>query len=296
MNNIAEEPFIINGVRSWIHCLECNFSKTNEQTPVPYHYHDYIELLYALNADAHVWCNGEKCSFRPGDLVIINSKEPHTLTFNKNSSYICIKFLPQILYADENSLFELRYVLPFLRDNSHQQVFHKDELRSIDVHSLVLEIMDEWQSKGPAFELIIRANILKIFTGIFRYWHNVNILPGETGITDTLKKALKYVSENFDTVTEYEVAKYCSISYTHFSHIFKKTMGKTFKEYITFLRLREAEKLLLSTDESIAEIAATCGFSSSSYFISKFRNLKGITPRQFRENTRYACIKTDFDF
>lgn len=288
MNNRAEAPFIVNGVESWIHCLELNYPKSDGQNPVAYHYHDYIELLYALDTDAYVWFNGEKCNFRTGDLVIVNSKEPHTLTYNRTSSYICIKFSPRILYADDNSLFEFKYVLPFLLKNSHQKVFCQNELHSTDVRNLVLEIMDEWQSKGPAFELVIRANILKIFTGIFRYWHSENILPNENAITDTVKTALKYVTENFETVTEDEVAKHCHVSYNYFSNIFKKAMGKNFSEYITLLRLREAEKLLLATNKSITEIALVCGFSTSSYFISKFKSYKGITPRQFRERTRQA--------
>lgn len=285
MNNTAEAPFIVNGVESWIHCLELNHPK-REQIPVAYHYHDYIELLYALDTDAYVWFNGEKCNFCTGDLIIVNSKEPHTLSFNRASSYICIKFLPRILYADDNSLFEFKYVLPFLLKSSHQKVFCQNELHSTDVHSLVLEIMDEWQSKEPAFELVIRANILKIFTGIFRYWYSKNILPNEIAITDTVKTALKYMTENFGTVTEDEVAKHCHVSYNYFSYIFKKSMGKSFSKYITSLRLREAEKLLLVTNKSITEIAFVCGFSTSSYFISKFRSYKGITPRQFREKTR----------
>ena len=285
MYNIPEKPFVINGIKSWIHCLECNVEKT-APVPTSYHYHDYIELLYSLDTNGFVWSGGEKRAFRSGDLIIVNSKEPHTLTFDGMSSYICIKFLPQILYADENSLFEFRYVVPFLLKSSGQKIFRRDELQSTDVGGLVSEIMDEWNTKRPAFELVIRANILKIFTGIFRYWHQSNVLSETTQITDTLKTALQYIDENFNTATEAEVAKHCNVSYNHFSYLFKNAMGKSFIEYVTFLRLREAEKLLLSTDMSITEIAGVSGFSTSSYFISRFKMHKGLTPRQFREKTK----------
>ena len=151
-----------------------------------------------------------------------------------------------------------------------------------------MEIMEEWESKKPAFELVIRANILKIFTAIFRYWHQSNTYSGETVIPDIVKNAVLYMETHFDSVTEDEVAKYCNVSYHYFSYIFKKIMGKSFSEYINLLRLREAEKLLLSTNESITEIAYSCGFSTSSYFISKFKKHKNVTPKQFRENTRPA--------
>ncbi len=286
MYNIPEKPFEINGIKSWIHCVKCSGKKSKNHIPNNYHYHDYIELLYAFDTDAVVWSGGEKNSFRTGDLVIINSGESHSFTYNRDSYYFCIKFLPQILYADETSLFEFRFVIPFLLENSRQKIFRTNELCGTDVKGLVSEIMEEWDSMDSAFELIIRANILKIFAGIFRHWHQINILPKTANMTNTLKTALQYVDENFSTVTEAEVAKHCNVSYNHFSYLFKNAIGKSFVEYVTFLRLREAEKLLLSTDKSITEIANMSGFSTSSYFISNFRKHKGLTPRQFREKTR----------
>lgn len=63
-------------------------------------------------------------------------------------------------------------------------------------------------------------------------------------------------------------------------------MGKSFNDYVTLMRINEAEKLLLSTDKSITEIAMCCGFSSSSHFVSRFGQYKQITPGQFRKKLR----------
>ncbi|MFR2464209.1 MAG: helix-turn-helix transcriptional regulator [Clostridia bacterium] len=60
-------------------------------------------------------------------------------------------------------------------------------------------------------------------------------------------------------------------------------MQKTFREYLNFVRISEAEKLLLNTDLNITEIAMEVGFSSSSYFIEQFKQLKSISPKRFRQ-------------
>ena len=285
MQNIPEKKFMINGVTSWIHCLEMKGSKnTYNSKPEKYHFHDYIELLYAVNAQAYVWCGGKKTSFNTGDLVVVNSNIPHELTFDAYSEYICIKFMPQILYADETSLLEFKYMVPFLSNNADYWTFRNEQFRNIDIKKLLFESIEEWKSKEPAYELIIRANLLKLFSGIIRYWHENNILSNEIKITDTLKTALMYIDENFDTVTENGVAEYCHMSYNYFSSMFKKAIGKSFSDYITFLRISKAEKLLLSSDKSITDIAIETGFSTSSYFISRFKASKGITPHQFRKN------------
>lgn len=282
MNSILENVFTINGIKSWIHCLEQRVDKTPPETPLTYHYHDYIELLYAVNADGYIWCNEESIHFKTGNLVIVNSNMPHVLKLNRYSEYICIKFSPNILYADETSLFEYKYIMPFLHNNTHQKVFGDKDIDYMNMKDLFINIMEEWNTKEPGYELIIRANILRLWAGIFRYWNkneNNNI-----AITDTIKTALLYIEEHFENITEAEVAEYCHVSYNHFSFLFKNSIGKSFSEYINFLRISKAEKLLLSSEKSITDIALETGFSTSSYFISKFKAYKGLTPKKFRRN------------
>lgn len=290
MDSLAEKPFTINGIKSWVHCLNIDARDFLEKTVVSYHYHDYIEFLYALSSGASVWINGECHKFNAGDFVIINSGELHTVTFNGNANYICVKFSPQILYAYEQALFEFKYVMPFLYNNSYQKYFTKDELKNTDIHTLVLEIMQEWNKKEPAYELVLRANILRIFSEIFRFWHEGNIKISDVALTDSLKKALVYISENYSSTTEKDVARHCNLSYNHFSYLFKKTMRQSFNQYLTTIKIREAEKLLVSSDKSITEIALDTGFSSASHFISRFKDFKHVTPNQFRDKNRNALI------
>ncbi len=289
MYSYAEKAFIINGVQSWFQCIDCFAKESNEHDKVSvdrYHYHEYIEFLYALDTDMNVWINGSPHQMVSGDLVIINSRELHNISFNRDSHYICVKFSPRILYFDDNSLFEFKYVTPFLSDRSPQKLFHKKDFENVDLHALSLEILDEWKNQGPAYELLIRADILKIFTGIFRYWDKQNVFHSEAILTEPIKKALLYIADNFDTVTARDAALHCGLSYNHFSTSFKRTVGRSFNDYITLLRISEAEKLLLSSEKSITEIALSCGFASTSHFISRFKTQKGITPGQLRKKTR----------
>ncbi len=283
---VVIEPWAINGVKNWLHCVERFEEKSKDSTPWRYGYHDYIEVLYALDADGDAWINGEKMRYDTGTLIVINPKEPHALTFNSTSHHFCIRFSPHILYSDEKSFYEFKYITPFLVGDAHRYVFRREDITTVDVQELIVEIMEEWEKKDNAYELVIRSNILKIFSGIFRYWNENQVLQAETDMSDSMKEALTFISENYITLTQRDVAKHCNISYQYLSRMFKTTMGKGFNEYITFLRLREAEKMLLSSDKDITEIALSCGFSSPSYFIERFKKIKGITPKQFRAQTR----------
>ncbi len=55
----------------------------------------------------------------------------------------------------------------------------------------------------------------------------------------------------------------------HFCHIFEAYTGKTFKEYLNNVRIDKAEELLMTTDDTVSEIAFICGFNDSNYLSRK---------------------------
>jgi two-component system response regulator YesN len=73
------------------------------------------------------------------------------------------------------------------------------------------------------------------------------------------------------------------INSAYLGQIFKKQFGVPFKDYLNNYRIEKATELLIRTDEKIYLIASSVGFNNTDYFISKFVQLKGITPLQFRK-------------
>ena len=59
--------------------------------------------------------------------------------------------------------------------------------------------------------------------------------------------------------------------------------GRTPIEYLKIYRIEKASKKLLNTDEAVTDIAFSCGFNDLSYFIKTFKELKNITPAQYRK-------------
>jgi AraC-like DNA-binding protein len=60
-------------------------------------------------------------------------------------------------------------------------------------------------------------------------------------------------------------------------------MGKTFKEYLTGVRLAKAHNILIATDIPITDVAISCGYTNLSYFISEYKKVYGRTPRDTRK-------------
>jgi AraC-like DNA-binding protein len=68
----------------------------------------------------------------------------------------------------------------------------------------------------------------------------------------------------------------------YYSSWFKRKTGKSPKQYISELRMKEAKSLLLSTSWTISSISGEIGFENSSSFTRWFVKWEGITPQQFR--------------
>lgn len=64
---------------------------------------------------------------------------------------------------------------------------------------------------------------------------------------------------------------------------FKRCTGMTVIAYINHVRIEEAKRLLITTNQSIAEIAEECGFHSPKYFHRVFRNATGLSVGAFRQ-------------
>lgn len=66
------------------------------------------------------------------------------------------------------------------------------------------------------------------------------------------------------------------------SRKFKAECGKTFRDTLHEIRIREAKRMLLETDLSLEEISSLTGYSHQTYFNAKFKLLERCTPTSFR--------------
>jgi AraC-like DNA-binding protein len=81
------------------------------------------------------------------------------------------------------------------------------------------------------------------------------------------------------------IAEKVFLSPKYISRIFKEEKGINITQFITDSKLKKAAKLLIETNISLDELIKQIGFSSSNYFIKKFKEKYSITPVQYRRNS-----------
>lgn len=70
---------------------------------------------------------------------------------------------------------------------------------------------------------------------------------------------------------------------SYLSVLIKKELGLPFQDYLIQERMKKAKLLLLTTDLKIYEIAEQVGFEDMNYFSQRFKQVVGLTPRQFKK-------------
>ena len=99
-------------------------------------------------------------------------------------------------------------------------------------------------------------------------------------------RAIEYVKEHYgdQDLSIETICRFLNVSAAHFSTVFKKETGKTFINYLTDYRMREAVNLLLTENEKTYIIAQKVGYVDPNYFSYVFKKQFGMSPSKYKQN------------
>ncbi|WCN37606.1 helix-turn-helix transcriptional regulator [Aneurinibacillus uraniidurans] len=98
-----------------------------------------------------------------------------------------------------------------------------------------------------------------------------------------IQQCSRYIIEHYtEDLTVTCVAGQVNLSPAYFSRLFKKETGRSFVEYVTFVRLQRAIWLLRHTNKTIEQIAEELGFNTPNYFSAIFKKYAGLAPSEYR--------------
>ena len=102
-----------------------------------------------------------------------------------------------------------------------------------------------------------------------------------------IEDAIAYIDQHIsDAVSLSETAEAVGLSTSYLSRTFKESIGENFNEYINTRRMLASQQLLLTTDTTVDDIAISLGFTTSNYFIKRFKQYFGETPAAYRTSHR----------
>ncbi|WP_240904168.1 helix-turn-helix domain-containing protein [Bacillus sp. N1-1] len=114
----------------------------------------------------------------------------------------------------------------------------------------------------------------------------MNRAQGElvSDLSKPIESAIHIIQERYnESLTLKGVSDQVYLSPSYFSRMFKDETGKSFVEYLAFVRLQKAKTMLRLSSLPIEVIANNTGFSTAGYFATTFKKHVEITPSEYRE-------------
>lgn len=102
-------------------------------------------------------------------------------------------------------------------------------------------------------------------------------------LSPKLLQALRYLHARFqDEIGVEDVAFATGISARYLHELFKRELNRTFLDYLTEYRIKQAQRILMREDAKMADVSARVGYRSPQHFSQVFKRLTGVLPHQFR--------------
>ncbi len=255
------------------------------QKPVPYHWHDEIELIVVVEGQMELICELEKFVLKKGEGIFINAGRLHSC-INYNDADCTIKsfvFHSRFIYGDLSSILFEDYFHKFLAETSVANY-----LLSFEMCECVLVAYDKFLKKQFGYEFLVRENLTQVLLNIIKSTDNNTKIDFKTiKQLNRCKTMMSFIHENFSNeITLLQIAKSADIKESEALRCFKNTLKTSPIKYLKKYRLGKSAFLLKTTAEPIIDIGFACGFSEMSYFSKSFKEDYGMTPTEYRRNLK----------
>lgn len=243
------------------------------------HYHDELEFIPVYEGNFHCTVYDKEYTAHAGEIVFINSRVPHS-TMRKEPTRTGLLQFKESDFNDNEITKIIKYSMRY-----QSQVYYPIKIFSEkELFSVVTDILTESENKNKSYEIFVKSGIYRILGILYRE----GILSDADRIYNTreIKKILpilSYINNNYsENITLDLASAQLGFDQSYFCRIFKTATGATFTEYLNFVRICKAEKLLVKSHDSILNISEAVGFSSVSYFNRIFKRYRNCSPRVYR--------------
>ncbi|PYJ86775.1 MAG: AraC family transcriptional regulator [Verrucomicrobia bacterium] len=144
-----------------------------------------------------------------------------------------------------------------------------------------------WAAQPPSLtdkQYAAAVKLLGIFAKHLAIVSNHAVVQARSTEPPLITRARAYIEANCATdLSLGQTARALNLSTFYFCKLFKKATGIKFSEYLSRVRLERAKKSLLDPNVRVSELAFEAGFQSLTHFNPVFKNLVGVSPREFRK-------------
>lgn len=251
---------------------------------VKLHIHQFAELVYVMEGKIIVKHNAISEIANTGDIIVIPPFQEHSFYTEGTAKakywtfMFSDTFIQDILYH-ENGYLEFQKMV--LTPSNELKAFLEPKI--FETYSNIIE---------PDFKanLLLKSLIYAVFSEHLNNTPNASkkITPTteQKNASFLVESVINYMRANFlRDVSIEDCSKETGYSVSHITHSLPKHLHMTFLQLRNSLRINYARNLLRFSRISTKMVGFECGFNCEKTFERVFKQLTGMTPKQFRNGT-----------
>jgi AraC family L-rhamnose operon transcriptional activator RhaR len=294
MNNVfnySKEEFFLNSFPFYIKKISYG-----ADSHIVMHTHDFLEIAYIYNGNGLHIINGKEHLVEKGEIFIINTEMAHSFypIDKENSSNLMIfncLFLPEFIKGIdfESGLFKDIINMFLYKSIYYDEIIHEADVKLTgnDIHdfnSLYENMLSEFTVKALGYEEILKISLCELLIKIYRVYVAKEISYAKFKKQELILEVVNYLKDNYYANINIEkISKMSLLSKSHFSKLFKASVGMSVFEYLQKLRIEKACELLVQNEKSIVNIAETVGYCDYRYFNKIFKKVTGKTASTYKK-------------
>ena len=262
------------------------------------HMHDYLQIWYVSKGEFIHTLYGQKYRMVQGNIFVLPPYSVHRVEMipGKELEVLGCEFMPAFInerlegMPDEPQLFDLSFIKPFV--TTEDRVPLKITLTGgsdLAVKELLTEMLNEFGGRGPFFDILLKANLLKLLAIVNRehaeQGKHISVTAGIAPYREPILESVQYIHDHFDQPLWLEdLCARTMMSRTSFCRRFKEVTGWTFSQYLANYRIRMAMRLLTEPELTVTDVCFKVGFNELPYFCRIFKKYTGTTPAYYKKN------------
>ena len=245
-----------------------------------WHKHEEFELILITAGHGTVMMGDYIGEYQTGDIYFIAGNLPHWFKKQHHKitgSAVVVHFKKELFGHQFLQLPELKHIGLFLKKEDGIQL-QKKLKKEIGLLIPQIEL-----AIGYKRILLLLECLQQISSGPGYITLTQNFSSNNNNINPAIEKIIDFSFKRYLTpLTLNQVAAVADMSIPTFCRFFKKNIKKTYFDFIQDLRISHACKLLTNTNKPVLEICYESGYNSWAHFSKQFKNVKQITPSQYR--------------
>ena len=257
---------------------------THPKYEMSHHWHTEHEIIRVLSGHLDITLNNRPITASAGDLLYINGEVVHGAV-PRDCVYECIVYTPQFLSMPQSDFFDALTGHTLLIN----EYFPHDDPALDALREITDAVFLALREDGEEARFAVVGGFYRMLGWLCGHHAYTESLSMQTADArdeknvQKLKHVLSFIRGAYDRpISLDEMAAAADMSPQYFCTFFKQMTDKTPFAYVNAYRIERACRKLLGTDQSVTDIAYSCGFNDLSYFIKTFKAEKGMTPRAFR--------------